>query len=358
MNDTQLASLLRDLGEDVPARTDDEAVQALRRTIARHDRHRSIRRGVVAAAAAAVIAVAAWVVAPLSDGDSPVASTDGSPTQPTFGVDVDADLAELTGVLPPLVVVSIDGTTVTVIDPLSPKGAGEYVGTGLAGYATVTTTSPISAASIGPRGRSVLLTVPNGASPSVVQVDLASGEISRRWDDAAGMATAPDHERVAYLQSAGADGGQGVVVEHLGTGERRVFVTPAGGPGVDGWLSWSSDGRLAVGDAAGTVRILDPDTATSFDETGPVMGPLFNADWADQDSLIGTSACCEPSQAIVVSISTGSVAQAGFTAVSVAAVDAGGSPWGSFYIDVDSRLRATGLEEPDVDIAGVSQLAW
>lgn len=357
MNDSRLATLLRDLADDVPARTDDEAVEELRRAVARRNRRRTGTSVAVATAAAAAIAVVAWTVAPVPDDEMPVASIDGSPAQPPFTVDVTADLAGLTGVLPPLVVVSAEGTTVTVIDPLSPEGVGEYEGTGLAAYATVTTSGPVSAAAIGPQGRSLLLTVPVGGSSSVMQVDLASGDVVRRWDDAAGMETGPDHERVAYLQPAVADGGQGVVVEDLGTGERKVFATPAAGPGVDGWLAWSSEGRLAVGDAAGTVRILDPESDTSFNDAGPTMGALFNADWADQDILIGTTECCEASDVVVVDVSTGTNEQAGFTAVDFAAIDAGGSPWGNFYVDSDRTLRTTGSDLP-VDVVGVAQVEW
>lgn len=357
MNDSRLATLLRDLADDVPARTDDEAIAAFRRAVARRNRRRTAVRGLGVAAAAAVVAIVAWAVSPISDDDTPVASSDGTPAQPTFAVDVTADIAGLTGVLPPLVVVSAEGMTVTVIDPLSPNSVGKYEGTGLAEYATVTTSSPVSAAAIGPHGRSVFLAVPAGASSSVVQVDLASGEIVRRWHGAAGMETASDHERVAYLQPAGADGGQGVVVEHLDTGERKVFATPAAGPGIDGWLSWSSDGRLAVGDAAGTVQVLDPEAATSFDDATPVTGPLFNADWADHDILMGTSECCESSPVVVTDVSAGTTEPAGFEAVDFAAIDTGGSPWESFYIDGDGRLRTTG-PDPDVDIGGVAQLEW
>lgn len=349
MNDSQLGTLLRELAEDVPDRSDDEAVEALRRAVGRRSRGRSVKVGAAVAAAAAVVAVVAWAVSPVSDDETPVASTDGDADPPAFDVDVTADVGTFTGVLPPLVVVSVEGTTVTLIDPLSREGVVEY--------ATVTTTNPVEAASVGPQGQSILLTVRTGQSPFVVEVDLVSGEIGRRWDAAAGMQTAPGHERVAYLQPAHADGGQGVVIEDLGTGAREVFNTPAAGPGIDGWLSWSSDGRLAVGGADGTVRILDPDTAVSFDDAGPAMGPLFNADWAGPDDLIGTRDCCEPSQVVVADVSTGSLEQTELTALDIAAIDSGGSPWGNFYIDSSGRLQATGTD-PDVEILQVGQLEW
>lgn len=347
--DSRLAALLREVARDVPARSDDEAVDALRGAVARRDRSRGARFGAAVAAAAAVVAAIVWAASPSSDDETRVASADGEPAQPAFTVDVTADLDGYAGVLPPVVVVSAEGTTVTVVDPLSREG--------VTAYATVTTSQPVAAASIGPRGRSLLLTLRAGEMSSVVQVDLAGDDIERRWDGAAAMVTAPGHERVAYLQPAGADGGRGVVIEDLAAGTRQVFSTPAAGPGLDGWLSWSSDGRLAVGGADGTVWILDPATATSFDDASPVMGPLFGADWAGPDSLIGTGDCCEPSDVIIVEVSTGAVERIGTTAIDVAAIEPAASPWGSFYVDADGRLRATGTD-PDIDLGRVAKLEW
>lgn len=345
MNDAEMQELVAAVARDVPYRTDDEAVEALRSAVEqrRHGRRR-IRSAVAVAAAAAVILGGVFVWPDRSAVD--VASEDfASPT-----VDVAADLDAYNGALPPIVVVSTDRRQIRLLDAFSlqPDAGPQRP------FAVVVASEDVTAASAGTGTMFLEFDSPGGV-PFTLEIDLASGTTLRRWDGVSNLAVEGSEGRFAYLTDPASERGATIVVENPANGVIKTFPVPETSPSPTGPIAWSDDGRIAVGHADGSVRVLSLSDDLALEDAVLIDGPIYGPDWADDDTLVGTRECCGDSAIVTIDIDSGVMSETGN--VGSRAVDAGesGSPWGILYIDTNDSLRGT--EGPDVahleDVAGV-----
>lgn len=343
MNDTHIASALREVAADVPERSDDEAADALRAAVVTDLRRRNRLRVVAAAVALAVVGVAGVLILP-SRGDVGVATDPGPPSE--LSVTVESDLSGYTGVHPPVVIVSEDRMGLELVDSFDLLSDSDTS----SAYAVVEATLPIADASASPTSVFLEFAV-EGALPFVVEVDLATGETLERRDGTSDLSPAGGTDRrIAYLRYD-ESGSAAVVVEDRSS--TLVVDDGVSSEQPPSSLRWSDEGLLAVGYGDGSVVVLDPSRSPDF-VLAEVDGPLHGVDWAGPMTLIGTAECCAVSQVLRVGIETGVVTESGVEASQVASVAGGGSPWGVLYLDDDGALRGTeGPREALREIASI-----
>lgn len=360
MTDQEIANWLREVASDVQERTDDEALAALHRAVARDRRRRHARVGMVVAAAAGLIGLVGWIVVPADDqvsvtsdgngrGDATTSAPETTPPMTEHVIDglrVEVNLDRYTGVAPPLVAVTAGGD-VEVIDVMSLSLDDRYEP-----YATVDADFPVSWAAAGPRGTSVFLV--DDTNSAAVLFDLADPGIVGSWANTISVAASPDHETIARVESH--DGRTSVVTENLRTGVLATFDPPPDGPQPTGPLTWSPSGLLAVGHDDGSVAVFDLARDAVYEDADLIEGPLHAPDWTTDNTLIGTTDCCVQSPVQTAVVPDGAVeAVPDVEANQVVSPGPDRSPWGIFVLNPDGTVHGTNYPETII-LIDVAQL--